>query len=139
MAYDLSLVLNNAVNAVPGWLGFGYWPLSAFLKRQVKAAVRFIDDFERSLVAEARRRAVCGVVCGHIHKPEMRTIGGVLYVNDGDWVESCSALVEHGDGRLELLHWAEERGLSPAQAPAVAARPAVAAEGGGGQRPAVAA
>jgi UDP-2,3-diacylglucosamine pyrophosphatase LpxH len=98
-------------------LGLGYWPISAFLKEQVKAAVRFIDDFERSLAAEARRRQVCGVVCGHVHKPEMRSIEGVLYLNDGDWVESCSALVEHADGRLEILEWARQVNLSPRGVP----------------------
>jgi UDP-2,3-diacylglucosamine pyrophosphatase LpxH len=98
-------------------LGLGYWPISAFLKEQVKAAVRFIDDFERSLAAEARRRQVCGVVCGHVHKPEMRSIEGVLYLNDGDWVESCSALVEHADGRLEILEWARQVGLGPRGVP----------------------
>jgi UDP-2,3-diacylglucosamine pyrophosphatase LpxH len=95
------------------WLGLGYWPLSAFLKAQVKAAVNFIENYEHSLAAEARRRAVTGVVCGHVHKPEIRTIEGVQYYNDGDWVESCSALVEHWDGRLELLHWARQRQFDP--------------------------
>jgi UDP-2,3-diacylglucosamine pyrophosphatase LpxH len=133
VAYDLSLVANNALNAVRRRLGLGYWSLSAFLKDRVKAAVKFIDGFERSLAAEARRRRVCGVICGHVHKPEMRTIEGVLYFNAGDWVESCSALVEHLDGRLELVHWARRRGLEPV----AAARPAaslplpVPATGGG--------
>lgn len=117
VAYDLALLLNTAVNRVRHRLGLGYWPISAFLKEQVKAAVRFIDDFERSLAAEARRRQVCGVVCGHVHKPEMRSIEGVLYLNDGDWVESCSALVEHADGRLEILEWARQVNLGPRGVP----------------------
>jgi UDP-2,3-diacylglucosamine pyrophosphatase LpxH len=111
VAYELALSANTWLNIARRWLGLEYWPLSAFLKEQVKAAVKFIDQYERSLAREARRRAVCGVICGHVHKPEMRTIDGVLYYNDGDWVESCSALVEHDDGRLELLEWARQRQL----------------------------
>jgi UDP-2,3-diacylglucosamine pyrophosphatase LpxH len=111
LAYELALTANTWLNIARRWLGLGYWPLSAFLKEQVKAAVKFIDRYERSLAREARRRSVCGVICGHVHKPEMRTIDGVLYYNDGDWVESCSALVEHDDGRLELLEWARQRQL----------------------------
>jgi UDP-2,3-diacylglucosamine pyrophosphatase LpxH len=111
VAYDAALLINTGVNLLRRRLGLGYWPLSAFLKAQVKAAVNFIERYEHTLAAEARRRRVTGVVCGHVHKPEMRVIEGVQYFNDGDWVESCSALVEHMDGRLELLHWAEQRGL----------------------------
>jgi UDP-2,3-diacylglucosamine pyrophosphatase LpxH len=124
VAYDLALMLNTAVNRVRRRLGLGYWPISAFLKEQVKAAVKFVDDFEHSLAAEARRRRVCGVVCGHVHKPEMRRIEGVLYLNDGDWVESCSALVEHADGRMEILDWARQRGLDPLGAAARSIRDA---------------
>jgi UDP-2,3-diacylglucosamine pyrophosphatase LpxH len=113
LAYETTLTINNGFNRVRRWLGLGYWPLSAFLKAQVKAAVNFVERYEHSLAAEARRRAVAGVVCGHVHKPEIRTIEGVQYYNDGDWVESCSALVEHWDGRLELLHWARQRQFDP--------------------------
>jgi len=108
VAYDVALVANRWFNHARRWLGLGYWPLSAFLKENVKAAVKFIDKYERCLAEEARRRQACGVICGHIHKPEMRTVDGVHYYNDGDWVESCSALVEHQDGRLELLAWAQQ-------------------------------
>ena len=130
VAYELALTANTWLNIARRWLGLGYWPLSAFLKEQVKAAVKFIDRYERSLAHEARRRSVCGVICGHVHKPEMRTIDGVLYYNDGDWVESCSALVEHDDGRLELLEWARQRQLdllAPRRPPA---------RGSAGRRPA---
>ena len=113
LAYETTLRINTGFNHVRRWLGLGYWPLSAFLKAQVKAAVNFVERYEHSLAAEARRRAVSGVICGHVHKPEIRTIEGVQYYNDGDWVESCSALVEHWDGRLELLHWAEQRQFDP--------------------------
>ena len=93
-------------------LGYPYWSLSAWLKRQVKEAVKAIDRFETALANEARRRGFDGVVCGHIHHAEMREVHGVLYLNDGDWVESCTALVEHHDGRLELIDWAAENRLS---------------------------
>jgi UDP-2,3-diacylglucosamine pyrophosphatase LpxH len=104
--------LNTALNRLRRRLGFGYWSLSAFLKSKVKNALQFIDNFESAVADEARRRNVDGVICGHIHKAEMREIGGVLYVNDGDWVESCTAVVEHGDGRLEILNWARMRSWS---------------------------
>ena len=90
-------------------MGFGYWSLSAYLKVKVKNALQFIENFEAAVADEARRRGVDGVICGHIHKAEMRQIDGVAYINDGDWVESCTALVEHFDGRLEILEWAKLR------------------------------
>jgi UDP-2,3-diacylglucosamine pyrophosphatase LpxH len=79
--------------------------LSAFLKDKVKTAVNYVSDFEGAVAREARERGYHGVVCGHIHRAEMREIDGVLYCNDGDWVESLTALVEHHDGRLEIVHW----------------------------------
>lgn len=105
-AYVTALVVNRWFNAVRRTLGYPYWSLSQWLKQQVKEAVKAIDRFESALADEARRRGFDGVVCGHIHHAEMRTVNGVLYCNDGDWVESCTALVEHMDGRLELLDWA---------------------------------
>jgi UDP-2,3-diacylglucosamine pyrophosphatase LpxH len=78
----------------------------------VKNAVKFIDDFERSTAAAAKRRDADGVICGHIHHPEVSHIDGILYGNCGDWVESCSALVEHPDGRIEVVFWAEQRQMS---------------------------
>ena len=104
-AYTAILVLNRWFNRVRAKLGFQYWSLSQYLKHQVKNAVNFISSFERVMTDEARRRGCDGVVCGHIHKAEIRDIDGVLYCNDGDWVESRSALVEHHDGRLELVFW----------------------------------
>ena len=111
-AYCMALVINRWFNAFRRKLGLPYRSLSAWLKRQVKGAVMAIDRFELALAAEARGRGLDGVVCGHIHHAEMRDIGGVLYINDGDWVESCTALVEHEDGRLELIDWAERNRLS---------------------------
>jgi UDP-2,3-diacylglucosamine pyrophosphatase LpxH len=111
-AYTFALTFNRYFNAVRRRLGYPYWSLSAWLKRQVKEAVKAIDRFEGALATEARRRGFDGVVCGHIHHAEMREVHGVLYLNDGDWVESCTALVEHHDGRLELIDWAEVNRLS---------------------------
>jgi UDP-2,3-diacylglucosamine pyrophosphatase LpxH len=88
-------------------MGYRYWSLSAYLKHKVKNAVNFISSFEEAVALESKRYNVDGVVCGHIHKAELRTIHGILYGNSGDWVESCTALVEHLDGRLEILHWTE--------------------------------
>ena len=111
-AYRFVLALNTVFNRVRRRLGFGYWSLSAYLKVKVKNALQFIENFEAAVAEEARRRGVDGVICGHIHKAEMRDIDGVAYVNDGDWVESCTALVEHFDGRLEILEWAKMRSWS---------------------------
>ncbi|MFV3128031.1 UDP-2,3-diacylglucosamine diphosphatase [Niveispirillum sp. KHB5.9] len=106
-AYTFLLWLNTVLNKVRRKLGFPYWSLSAYLKHKTKKAVEFIGDYETALTDEARRRQVDGVICGHIHHAEMRDMDGVLYINDGDWVESCTALVEHEDGRLEILRWAD--------------------------------
>jgi len=108
-AYSAALTLNVWFNSVRRKLGFPYWSVSAFLKHKVKNAVEFIGDYETALADEARRRGVDGVICGHIHHAEMRDIGGVTYCNDGDWVESCTALVEHESGELEILHWLTAR------------------------------
>ncbi|WP_371132623.1 UDP-2,3-diacylglucosamine diphosphatase [Phenylobacterium sp.] len=115
-AYCALLAANTTFNRLRRRLGLGYWSLSAYLKGRVKNALQFIDGFETALADEARRRGVDGVICGHIHKAEMRMIDGVLYVNDGDWVESCTALVEHDDGRLEILDWAKARPLAAVHA-----------------------
>lgn len=121
--YSIALTANTWFNMLRRRLGFGYWSLSAYLKHRVKNAVQFIAHFEEAVAEEARRHKVDGIVCGHIHHAEMRTINGILYINDGDWVESCTALVEHFDGELEILHWATLRNLAmmPQSAPAVAA------------------
>jgi UDP-2,3-diacylglucosamine pyrophosphatase LpxH len=96
-------------------MGLGYWSLSAYLKHKVKDAVAFIDKFEAAMADEARRRGVHGVICGHIHHAEMRDIGGVMYLNDGDWVESCTAIVEGFDGKFEIVNWLEARKAVVAQ------------------------
>jgi len=112
--YLITLELNRWFNALRARLGFRYWSLSQFLKHKVKNAVNYISDFEIAVAQEARRRGVDGVVCGHIHKAEMRTIGGVLYCNDGDWVESLTALVEDSQGQLSILHWKQIEDLADA-------------------------
>ena len=104
-AYELTLRFNSHLNSMRARLGLPYWSLSRYLKLKVKRAVSYVSDFETAVAREARRLGVQGVVCGHIHHAEMRTIDGVLYCNDGDWVESLTALVEHPDGRLEILDW----------------------------------
>jgi UDP-2,3-diacylglucosamine pyrophosphatase LpxH len=111
-AYTLALTVNHWFNWVRRKLGYPYWSLSAYLKNRVKNAVQFIAKFEEAMSEVARMRGVDGVICGHIHHAELRQFGDITYANDGDWVESCSALVEHLDGRLEIIHWTEARQLS---------------------------
>lgn len=103
--YTFTLKLNQHWNALRARVGLPYWSLSQFLKHRVKNAVSYIGAFEEALAREARTRGFDGVVCGHIHQAEIRDIGGVLYCNDGDWVESLTALVEDFDGRLSILRW----------------------------------
>jgi len=108
-AYETALILNAHLNNLRRRLGLSYWSLSAWAKLRVKNAVNFIGRFEETLSAEARKHRVDGVICGHIHHATMHDMAGVVYVNTGDWVESCTAVVEHHDGRFELLRWAELR------------------------------
>jgi len=110
-AYALLLELNRVVDWVRRRLGRPYWSLSGFLKHKTKKAVEYMSSFEDAVAQQAAARGVDGVVCGHIHHAEIRPIGDILYCNDGDWVESCTALVEHPDGRLEILRWTEELAL----------------------------
>jgi UDP-2,3-diacylglucosamine pyrophosphatase LpxH len=104
-AYEFSMRLNTGVNQLRRFFRLPYWSLSAYLKNRVKKAVEFISHFEDAVVREARARHCQGVICGHIHTPDDRDIGGIHYLNDGDWVESCTALVEHADGRFEIINW----------------------------------
>jgi UDP-2,3-diacylglucosamine pyrophosphatase LpxH len=99
---------------INGWLSWlrrrlnrpGYWSLAGYAKRKVKTAVSFIFDFEDSVIHAARERGVDGVICGHIHSATVRQAGGITYINCGDWVDSCTAIVEHLDGRMDLIHHA---------------------------------
>lgn len=110
-AYEFLMKLNVVVNAVRRCFDLPYWSLSKHAKHKVKNAVEFISRYEEAVAHEARARNVDGVVCGHIHTAEERDFDGITYYNDGDWVEGCTALVEHFDGRMEILHWADEVAL----------------------------
>lgn len=107
-AYDLILRANTRLNWVMHRMGFGYFSLSLFLKRRVKRAVDFIFKFEQNLADYCKKRGFDGVICGHIHHAEIKQISGVAYMNDGDWVESMTALVEHWDGHWEIVTWTKE-------------------------------
>ena len=125
--YEFTLKLNRHLNSLRARLGLPCWSLSKYLKQKVKRAVSYVSEFEVAVAREARKRGLQGVVCGHIHHAELREIDGVLYANDGDWVESLTALIEHDDGRLEIFDWAAHTRhhrtdiaptrLSPAPAP----------------------
>ncbi len=104
-SYELALSCNAPLNWARRRLGFGYWSLSAYLKLRVKQAVNFIGEFEHALAQEAQRSDVDGIVCGHIHHAADRMIDGVRYLNCGDWVESCTALVEDHGGQISLIRW----------------------------------
>ena len=114
--YGFTLRLNRHLNSIRARAGLPYWSLSGYLKHKVKRAVSYIGDFEASVAAEARRRGLDGVVCGHIHHAELRDIDGIVYANDGDWVESLTALVEHADGRLEIIRDDAPSAAVPARA-----------------------
>jgi UDP-2,3-diacylglucosamine pyrophosphatase LpxH len=108
-AYVLLLKVNTWFNALRRRMNLPYWSLSAFLKKKVKNAVEYVSRYEEAVAHAARDRGLDGVICGHIHSAEIREFGGITYYNDGDWVESCTALVEHGCGRMELIDWSERR------------------------------
>ncbi len=124
-AYSAALRLNDGLHTIRRALGLPYWSLSAYLKRAVKNAVEYVSRFEEIVARAAAARGVDGVMCGHIHHAEIRQIGDILYLNDGDWVESCSALVEDARGNLEILRWASS---SPASNSALARTQAASSE-----------
>ena len=111
-AYEFLLRANVAFNAARRRLKLPYWSLSSYMKKKVKNAVQFVCDFEEAVAHAARERGVDGVVCGHIHTAEIRVIGDVTYYNDGDWVESCTALVEDQQGAMAIIDWAAETRLA---------------------------
>ncbi len=104
-AYDSAIWLNTHFNAIRRAFGLTYWSLSQWAKLKVKNAVNFIGEYERTLAAEAQRRGVDGVICGHIHHAVIRSQSGLTYINCGDWVESCTAVVERFDGAFEIIKW----------------------------------
>ncbi|MCE5182773.1 MAG: UDP-2,3-diacylglucosamine diphosphatase [Betaproteobacteria bacterium] len=106
VAYNLLVRLNGLISYMRRWMGIsGYWSLAGYAKRRVKKALQFIFDFENSAIHSARQRGLDGIICGHIHCAAIRQIGDLIYVNCGDWVDSCTAIVEHSDGSLELIAW----------------------------------
>jgi len=114
IAYNALVRINTWLSWVRRRMGVaGYWSLAGYAKRRVKTAVNFIFDFEDSVIHGARERGVDGVICGHIHWAAMKQVDGLTYVNCGDWVDSCTAIVEHLDGRLELIEW-RQRAVQPA-------------------------
>ena len=106
-AYEATMQANHWFNQVRRLLGMRYWSLSAFAKKSVKNAVNIVSEFETSVARECKRRGLDGVVCGHIHHAEIRDIDGVQYLNSGDWVESCTALAEDFNGRIQILRWVD--------------------------------
>jgi UDP-2,3-diacylglucosamine pyrophosphatase LpxH len=118
-AYDATLLLSERLSAVRRSLGLSHWSLVAYLKARIGTALAYMESFERTAALAARRRGFDGIVCGHIHRPRIEMVEGILYCNDGDWVESCSALIEDAHGRLALWHAAEidlEAGVAPSLA-----------------------
>ncbi|HTW75137.1 MAG TPA: UDP-2,3-diacylglucosamine diphosphatase, partial [Steroidobacteraceae bacterium] len=107
--YDVILALNRALNGLRRLRGRGYWSLAGFLKSRIGNAVQYVHRFETAAAEAARARGLDGIVCGHIHRPRLTQHAGMLYCNDGDWVDSCSALIEQPNGSLELWHWADVR------------------------------
>jgi UDP-2,3-diacylglucosamine pyrophosphatase LpxH len=124
-AYGFTLKLNHWFNRARARMGLGYWSLSQYLKHKVKKAVNFVTDFEEAVAAEAKNRGLDGVICGHIHKAEMREINGVMYCNDGDWVESLTALVELPNGELKIINWQKLYGEQAEQLAALLPSPSL--------------
>ena len=106
--YNWILDFNHYFNRVRRVLGFGYWSLAAYLKSKAKSAVKFVSEYEITLATLARNRQADGVICGHIHRAEIKQIDGIQYLNCGDWVESCTALIEDFDGKIRLVHFHED-------------------------------
>jgi UDP-2,3-diacylglucosamine pyrophosphatase LpxH len=123
-AYDSAIEANRIFNAVRRFFGFPYWALSQWLKLKVKNAVNYIGEYERALAAEAQRHDAEGVICGHIHHAAIHDEFGIRYINCGDWVESCTAIAEHADGRFEIITWTQSQ--PDRRAPALTAAPQAA-------------
>lgn len=109
MLYNILLSINVVVTKVRTWIGLPHWSLSAYLKNKTKEAVAYMSDFEALITDYCRKRQAQGVICGHVHRADIKRIGDVVYMNDGDWVESCTALVEHHDGRWEIVCWLDKK------------------------------
>ena len=125
--YENTMRFNYWFNRARSLLGMRYWSLSAFAKQHVKTAVNIVSTFEDSLAHECRRRDLDGVVCGHIHHADARDIDGVTYYNCGDWVESCTALAEDMNGRIQVIRWVQIDHLNQASSNVTPLRPRQAA------------
>jgi UDP-2,3-diacylglucosamine pyrophosphatase LpxH len=106
--YDRILDLNVWINRARRTLGFGYWSFASFIKLKAKAAVKYVTDYEDAMIQFTRKSGMNGVICGHIHRPEIRDLGDVIYMNTGDWVENCTALAENFDGKFTLIKFHED-------------------------------
>ena len=126
-AYDAAIAINVVFAAVRRRLGLPYWSFSSWAKQQVKTAVNFIGEFQKVVVEEARRNDADGVICGHIHHAVITEIDGIRYINSGDWVESCTAIAEHHDGRMELITWQKVASRPAEVVPVLRDMPALAA------------
>ncbi len=122
IAYDIALGLNTVFNMGRRFFGMPYWSVSAWLKYRVKRAVSYIGNYEETLADAARQRGAHGIICGHIHHASVQTIGGIVYINTGDWVESGTAAVEHQDGSIGIIRWIDEQRQQERAAPRVYAR-----------------
>lgn len=122
-AYETIVSLNRWLNHWRARFGKPYWSLSGFLKVRSKKAQHFVNQFEQRAIAEAQTRGLDGIVCGHIHQAKLAEVEGVLYINDGDWLESCSSVVETQDGTLQLVHWATAHQQHVTLPPKVAKKP----------------
>ena len=121
LAYNGLVRVNMLLSLIRRTLGIpGYWSLAGYAKRKVKSAVSFIYNFEDSVVHHVKQRGLDGVICGHIHSAALKQIDGVTYINCGDWVDSCTAVIEHRDGRMELVDWGHSDGRAEAELPAAA-------------------
>jgi len=125
VSYTMLVHVNRLLSLIRRKLGVsGHWSLADYAKRNVLRAVSFISDFETSVVHNVRRRGLDGVICGHIHTPVIKEIDGMTYINCGDWVDSCTAIVEHLDGRMQLVRWTISEATTSARAVAIAEAPA---------------
>jgi UDP-2,3-diacylglucosamine pyrophosphatase LpxH len=115
--YDRILDLNAAVNRVRRTLGFGYWSFASYIKLKAKAAVKYVTDYEDAMIQYGRKTGMAGVICGHIHRPEIRPMGDLVYMNCGDWVENCTALAEDSDGKFTLIRFHENNALHTGRGP----------------------
>jgi UDP-2,3-diacylglucosamine pyrophosphatase LpxH len=122
--YDAGVVLSDSINNLRRGLGMPYWPVAEHLKLSIGPSMRYINQFEQLAARYARQAGYDGVICGHIHRATIHRIDGTLYCNTGDWVESCSALVEHASGELQLLRWPQMMLAPPREAAEPLAEPA---------------